>query len=284
MSMPLAIRILTAACVVLALGGCSPLRALNALVPEGGMESIHGVAYGPDPRQKLDVYKPRGVAAPAPVVVFFYGGSWKGGERASYKFVAQALASRGFVAVVPDYRVYPQVRFPAFMEDAAAAIAWTHREIGKHGGDPARLFSMGHSAGAQIATLVAYDERFLRAQGMRREAIRGVVGLAGPYDFVPTDPAIRETLSADGGFERAMPAGHVKGGEPPTLLITGGRDTTVEPANTDRLVARLRAVESNVIDRRFAGYNHYTLIGRLAAPFRDEALLDAIADFVRDPR
>jgi acetyl esterase/lipase len=280
--MRLVSRLCVALPFVLALAACSPLRALNALVPGGAFDAVTGIPYGGDVRQQLDVYTPRTLARPAPVVVFFYGGSWKGGDRASYKFVAEALASRGFVVVVPDYRVYPQVRFPAFMEDAAAAIAWTRREIAAHGGDPSRLFSMGHSAGAQIATLVAYDERFLRAHGLGRDALRGVIGLAGPYDFVPTDPGIRETLSAEGGFERAMPARHVKGGEPRTLLITAGRDTTVEPGNTDRLLARLRAANVPVIDRRFPDYNHYTLIGRLAAPFRDESLLDAIADFVRE--
>lgn len=278
--MLLASRLTAVLAAVLALAACSPLRALNALVPEGELLREEGVAYGPDARQRLDVYTPRRAAGKAPVVVFFYGGSWKAGDRGSYLFVAQALASRGFVVVIPDYRLFPQALFPAFMEDAAAAIAWTEREIGLHGGDPKRIYSMGHSAGAQIATLVAYDERFLRAAGLGRDAIRGVIGMAGPYDFVPGDPGIRATLSGEGSFERAMPARHVRGGEPPTLLITAGRDTTVEPGNTDRLLARLRAAGVPVIDRRFPDYNHYTLIGRLAAPFRDEALLDAIAGFI----
>jgi acetyl esterase/lipase len=279
--MPLASRLTAVLAAVLALAACSPLPALNALVPEGGMVRHEDIAYGPDARQRLDVYTPRRASGNTPVVVFFYGGSWKAGDRGSYLFVAQALASRGFVVVIPDYRLFPQVRFPAFMEDAAAAIAWTEREIGHHGGDPKRIYSMGHSAGAQIATLVAYDERFLRAEGLGRDAIRGVIGMAGPYDFVPSDPDIRATLSAEGSFERAMPARHVRGGEPRTLLITAGRDTTVEPGNTDRLLARLRAANVPVTDRRFPDYNHYTLVGRLAAPFRDEALLDAIAEFIR---
>jgi acetyl esterase/lipase len=278
--MRLASRLTAALAAALALAACSPLRALNALVPEGELVRAEGIAYGGDDRQRLDVYAPRHAKGAAPVVVFFYGGSWKGGSRGSYLFVAQALASRGFVVVVPDYRVFPQVRFPAFMEDAAAAIAWTRREIGGHGGDAKRIFAMGHSAGAQIATLVAYDARFLTAVGLGRDALRGVIGMAGPYDFVPTDPDIRATLTGEGGFERAMPARHVRGGEPPTLLITAGRDTTVEPGNTDRLLERLRAADVPVIDRRFPEYNHYTLIGRLAAPFRDDTLLDAIADFI----
>jgi acetyl esterase/lipase len=267
------------AAALLLLAACSPLPALNALVPEDAFRRVEGVAYGSHPRQRLDVYIPRQAATPAPVVVFFYGGSWKGGNRGSYKFVAEALASRGFVAVVPDYRVFPQVRLKGFMADAADALAWTRREVSRHGGDPSRVFVIGHSAGAHIATMLAYDERYLRAAGLGRDAIRGVVGLAGPYDFVPTDPDYVTILSEEGAFARGLPVTYVRGGEPPTLLVTGSEDTTVSPSNTDRLVARLEAAGSPVTDRRFP-YNHYTLVGRLAAPFRDEALLDTITGFI----
>lgn len=281
--MPDFCRLMLLCPLVLLLAACAPLRALNAVVPRDGFARAEGIAYGADPRQRLDVYTPRGLAAPAPVVVFFYGGSWKGGERGSYLFVAQALASRGFVVVVPDYRVFPQVRLRGFMQDAAAAVRWSRQEVARYGGDPARLFVMGHSAGAHIATMLAYDDRHLRAAGLERGAIRGVIGLAGPYDFVPTDPDYVTILSEDGGFERGLPVSHVRGGEPRTLLVTGGRDTTVSPTNTDSLVAKLRAAGSAVADRRFPDHNHYTVIGRLAAPFRDDALLDVIADFVKQP-
>ena len=275
------IRLLLLSPLVLVLAACAPLRALNAVVPRDGFTRSEALAYGSDPRQRLDVYTPQGLSAPAPVVVFFYGGSWKGGERASYLFAAQALASRGFVVVVPDYRVFPQVRLKGFMQDAAAAVAWTRQQAVGYGGDPARIFVMGHSAGAHIATLVAYDDRYLRAQGLDRGAIRGVIGLAGPYDFVPTDPDYVSILSEDGGFARGLPVTYVRGGEPRTLLVSGGRDTTVAASNTDSLVAKLRAAGSPVTDRRFPDYNHYTLVGRLAAPFRDDALLDTIAEFVK---
>lgn len=279
-SMPLARRIFLVLSAAAALAACSPLPAINALVPDGAFERAAGIAYGADPRQRLDVYTPAAGARPAPVVVFFYGGSWKGGDRGSYLFVAEALAARGFVVVVPDYRVFPQVRLKGFMSDAAAAVAWTRREIGRHGGDPERLFLMGHSAGAHIATLLAYDERYLRAEGLGRDSIRGVIGVAGPYDFVPTDPDYVTILSEDGSFARGLPATYVRGGEPPTLLLTGGRDVTVSPSNTDSLVRRLRSAGSPVVDRRFPQYNHYTLIGRFAAPLRDEALPEAVERFI----
>ena len=266
--------------LVLLLAACSPLAAVNVLVPERGFERIEGIAYGDHPRQRLDVYVPRveGVAA-LPVVVFFYGGGWQGGERGQYLFMAEALASRGFVVVVPDYRVYPQARYPVFVEDGARAVAWAAAHIGAHRGDPRRVVLMGHSAGAHIAAMLAYNRRFLDAGS--RASIRGFVGLAGPYDFKPSEAVIDEILRAEGGTELAMPAHWVRGGEPPSLLVTGDRDTRVDPGNTERLARRLRAAGSPVEVLHYSELDHSTLLLSFAAPFRDEALLDAIARFAR---
>ena len=268
----------------LALTACSPLKVLNALVPEGGMQRNPGIAYGDAPRQRLDVYSPRAQAAqsPAPVVVFFYGGRWQEGERASYLFVAESLTAQGFVVVVPDYRVYPAVQYPGFLEDGARAVAWTQREIARFGGDPKRVFLMGHSAGAHIAAMLAYDEEFLAREGLKRSDLRGVIGLAGPYDFLPlTDADLVGVFSAAPSLEATQPIRYVRGGEPPSLLITGDADTTVKPGNTVRLAARLREVGSTVEERHYASLNHYTLVARLAAPLRMDELAQTIAAFVR---
>jgi acetyl esterase/lipase len=124
-----------------ALAACSPLQALNAITPGKSYRKIADLAYGSDPRQKLDVYTPLNLKAPAPVVVFFYGGNWNSGARNEYLFVGQALASRGMVAVLADYRLYPQVRYPGFIEDSAQAVAWTLREVWRYGGDPGRVLA-----------------------------------------------------------------------------------------------------------------------------------------------
>lgn len=272
-----------AAVLLLALvAACSPLRALNVLVPSGGYQVAAGLDYGSLPRQKLDIYIPGAQIHPGtlPVIVFFYGGSWQTGERQEYKFIGEALASKGFVVVIPDYRVYPAVRYPAFVEDAAAAFAWTHREVARYRGDPRRMLVMGHSAGAHIAAMVAYNERFLGAHGLGRGDVRGLVGLAGPYDFVPTEPAIKAALSVDGGSaDAAMPARYVHGGEPPSLLITGGRDTRVEPGNEERLARRLRESGSELVERVYPSMNHAGILARLASPLRNDELLDDIAAF-----
>ena len=267
----------------LLLSACSPIAVLNAFVPEGNLERTSAISYGDSPRQRLDVYVPRGrAAASSPVVVFFYGGRWQEGERASYLFVAQALVAQGFVVVVPDYRVYPAVQYPGFIEDGARAVAWTRREIGRFAGDPARIFLMGHSAGAHIAAMLAYDEEFLAREGLRRSDVRGFIGLAGPYDFLPlTDADLFGVFSAASPLEATQPIRYVRGGEPASLLITGDADTTVKPGNTVRLAARLREKGSTVVERHFGSLNHYTLVARLAAPLRDDALVDTIAAFVR---
>jgi acetyl esterase/lipase len=273
-------RWIFAALLGLLLAACSPLSALNILVPERGFERAEGIAYGPQPRQHLDVYVPHAHGAtPLPVIVFFYGGAWQGGNRGEYLFMAQALASQGFVVVVPDYRVYPEAKYPVFVEDGALAVAWVVRNIATHGGDPSRVVLMGHSAGAHIAAMLAYNRRFLDANA--RNAIKGFVGLAGPYDFKPSEAVIETILGAEGGSELAMPAHWVRGGEPPSLLLTGDEDTRVEPSNTDRLARRLRATGSPVEVRHYASLNHSTLLVRFAAPLRDDELLHTVAAFVR---
>ena len=188
-------RLAGALLVVLPTAGCGP-ALLNALVPEGGYRLERDLAYGDLARQRLDVYLPEGLAGPAPVVVFFYGGRWESGAKGAFRFVGQALASRGFVAVIPDYRRYPEVRFPTFVEDGAAAVAWVRRNIGELGGDPGSLHLAGHSAGAHIAALLALDHHYLAEVGVDRSAVTSFVGLAGPYDFLPLDDPTLEAIYA----------------------------------------------------------------------------------------
>jgi acetyl esterase/lipase len=171
--------------LLMVLTGCSPVRLLNALTPDDTFHRTAGIAYGADPRQKLDVYMPRQPLEGAPVVVFFYGGSWNSGDRGDYAFVGEALASRGIVAVLADYRLYPQVRYPLFLEDSAQAVAWTRAHIRAFSGNPQRLYLMGHSSGAYNAAMLALDPSLLGAVGMSSKDLSGWIGLAGPYDFLP---------------------------------------------------------------------------------------------------
>lgn len=215
--------------LALLLGACSPLGLFNGVVPKDGGSRLaaSGVAYGGHSRQRLDVYAPaeKGGAA-RPVIVFFYGGSWSSGERGGYAFVGRALASRGFVTVISDYRLAPEVTYPGFVEDGAAAVRWVRAHAGDYGGDGERIVLAGHSAGAYIAAMLATDGRWL---GADRKAVRGLAGLAGPYDFAPF--TAQASIAAFGGWPRpaeTQPVAHADASAPPALLLAGAQDTTVQ--------------------------------------------------------
>ena len=279
--------ILLAASIVAcgALAACSPLTALNALSPAGNTDTTVDIAYGSLPRLKLDIYKPAKAAAGAPVVVFFYGGNWSSGERKDYAFVGRALASRGIVAVIPDYRLYPEVSYPDFLDDSAQAVAWTARHIASYGGDPAKLFVMGHSAGAYNAAMVALDKRWLGKQGLSPDILTGWIGLAGPYDFLPIETAsVKPVFHFPDTPADSQPVNHLDSKKLPALLIAANKDKLVDPKrNTASLAARLRGHGVAVTEIYYDGVSHTTLVGSIAAPLRSLApTLDAIDQFVQN--
>lgn len=284
----LAFAALPAACLVAIAVALSvaPLRSFNALMPydRGSRPVASGAAFGPDPRQRLDLYAPvadrRG---PWPVIMFIHGGAWQSGARQSYAWVGRALAARGFLVAVVGYRLVPQVRYPAFLEDNAAAWRWLRANAARWGGDPQRMVLAGHSAGVYDAAMLALDPRWLGGPGdPDRAALRGWIGLAGPYDFLPFEGA--DVLAAFGGVAdpaSTQPVAHVAAFDPPALLATGSEDRTVRPANSDSLARRLRAAGVAVDRRVYPGLAHAGLVTALALPLRWRApVLDDIAAFV----
>ncbi|MFJ7795198.1 alpha/beta hydrolase [Pseudomonas sp. NPDC096950] len=267
-----------------AISACSPLKMLNALTPDGSFDKTEGIAYGSDPRQKLDVYVPRHPVENAPVVVFFYGGSWNSGSRSDYSFVGEALASRGIVAVLADYRLYPQVRYPLFLEDGAKAVAWTHEHIRQFSGDPKRLYLMGHSSGAYNVAMLALDPQLLGAVGMSPGDLSGWIGLAGPYDFLPIqNPEVRPVFFWPDSPPQSQPINHVSHGAPPALLIASRDDDVVNPTrNTGGLASKLRAAGVPVQDRYYSRTGHATLVATLSRPMRGLApVLDEVTAFIK---
>ncbi|SDQ35611.1 Acetyl esterase/lipase [Paraburkholderia fungorum] len=285
--MPRRLLTVTAALALAALGGCSAAGVLNAAVSHKSFHVESGLPYGTAPRQQLDVYTPAAGAPPAgahgrPIVVFFYGGSWQNGSRSSYLFVGAALASRGYVAVVPDYRTWPDTAFPGFVDDAAAAVRWARDHAAETGGDPSRIFLMGHSAGAHIAMLLATDGRYLAAQQMSKSDLSGVIGLAGPYDFLPLHDATLEQIFPPALRAASQPINFVEGDEPPVFIAAGQRDTTVDPGNTDRLAARLHAAGDRDVEvKHYPRVGHALLVGAIAGPLRGFApVLDDVSAFI----
>ncbi len=250
------------------LSACSPVAMLNNMAPKAGVTETRDIPYAPGDRHALDVYAP---AEPdAPVVVFIYGGGWKDGDKAMYRFVGANLAARGYLTVIPDYRVFPQVRFPAFIQDAAAAVAWTHANVARHGGDPNRLFLMGHSAGAHIAAMLTLDKQWLRADGLDPDTvIKGMVGLAGPYDFLPLhDPELEDIFAPAGDLRLTQPITFARGNAPPMFLAAGSADKTVYPRNTEHLAAAIRRDGGTVEEKIYRGIDHRMIIGAVAWPLR----------------
>ena len=267
------------------LSACSGADVMNALAPTDQATIARDIAYGPDARRRLDVYAPSGRpdSRGAPVVVYLYGGGWWTGDRGDYRFVGASLAGQGLVTVIPDYRVYPEVLFPDFVRDAARAVAWTRAHIGSMGGDPERIFLMGHSSGAHIAMLLTLNREYLAAEGLDPDRdIAGTVGLAGPYDFLPlTNPVYQTIFAPAGDLQRTQPIAYARAGAPPLLLLTGRGDTTVLPRNTERLAARIRALGGRVTEKVYPGLGHAMIVGMLGRPFSGMApvLTDIVAFF-----
>ena len=293
-------RILGACVAVLALLGilaaCSPVLLINALTPGSAFKRTLDIGYaaGANVRQQLDVYQPTAVAAtaaggkPRPVIVFFYGGAWQEGSRGDYLFVAEALTQRGYVVVVPDYRVYPEVKYPDFLQDAAAAVAWTSANVARYSGDPTRIFLMGHSAGAHIAAMLALDRSFLDAQKVPRTSVKGLIGLAGAYDFLPlTEPNVIALFATEPNLMLTQPIHYVlaavAASMPPVLLMHGDADTRVRPKNSINLARELRAAGAKVELDLLPGLGHTDIIAKFTRLLRgDGKVVDRVDQFIRD--
>jgi acetyl esterase/lipase len=265
--------------------GCTRFGLLDSLIYSGGYHRTANIAYGGLPRQHLDVYQPKGAKPGASVVIFFYGGYWSKGDKESYRFVGQAITSEGFVAVLPDYRLYPQVTFPAFVQDGAQAVKWVHDHAKEFGGDPTHIYLMGHSAGGHIAALLTLDDQYLKAVGLDRSNIRATCSLAGPMDFEisarlrPIFGAKTTTQPIDPSAE---PINCVDGKAPPLLLIQGALDTTVEPGNATRMANRIKEKGGIVQVNIYNTQGHGGVVLALAAPFRWLApVLDDASQFFR---
>jgi acetyl esterase/lipase len=272
-----------------AIAGCtrSALFIANGLARFGDYSIVRDINYGPSDLNHLDIYIPEPSSNKAkvskPVVVFFYGGCWGGcytGFKEDYLFVGQALASEGYVAVLADYRRYPEVIFPEIIDDARRAVEWVKANIENYGGDSENIFLMGHSAGAHLAAMLILNETYLSAETLNE--ISGFIGLAGPYDFLPfTKLYQRKVFAPEAAYPQSQPINFVDGVEPPLLLLYGNDDETVKPRNIINLAEKARCLGGKVETHYYDGIDHAGLIGSLSIPLRNqESVLADITRFI----
>ncbi len=273
------------ASLLLAGCGAAQLAAVNLVeLGRSGYRREADVAYGTHPRQRLDVYVPTApAAAPRPLVVFIHGGRWSSGSKGEYRFLAAGLAERGVVVVVPNYRLYPEVRMAAAAEDIAHAVAWAEQAAARYGADAGAVAVMGHSAGAQLAALVATDPHWLAAAGGM--PVRALVGLAGPYDFLPlTDDDLKDYFGPPERYPESQPVNFVDAASAPALLLHGADDTTAKPRNSVSMAARLRASGVPVELRLLPAEDHTAVLKRFTRFYRgDDPIYGEVLRFLSAP-
>ncbi|HEY4266137.1 MAG TPA: alpha/beta hydrolase [Micropepsaceae bacterium] len=260
--------------------GRSPAMMLNLVVPRSGYRLRRDLPYGPGPRQRFDLYLPETLPSPAPVLLFFYGGAFRTGRKSEYRVVGEAFASAGIIVAVADYRIYPNARFPGFLEDGAMALAAVHARAAEFGGDPNRIFLAGHSAGAYIAVMLAADPSYVRGARADPAWIRGVVGIASSYGNSP--PGVVPNPVFEGRAPaQTQPGFFIDAKRPPMLLVSGAKDIAANLESARNLAAKLRAVASEVEEIVYPNPGHMGIILSLAPRFRHIApLRDDIARFM----
>ncbi|MEO6608524.1 MAG: alpha/beta hydrolase [Aestuariivirga sp.] len=274
--------------ILLILGGFAyhfaALEVFCALMPKdaGSHRVKSDVPFGPDDRQKLDIYAPATGTGPWPVVVFVYGGSWNSGNKEPYAFVGRALAAQGFLTIIPNYRLHPKSPFPSFIKDTALALDWATRHAGLYGGDQNNIFAAGHSAGAYNLALAVLDKSNLAELNTDTSVLRGVVTLSGPFDFLPLDTKVSiDTFGAVPDLATTQPINYVRADAPPFLILHGSADTTVRPRNATSLFEKLKSVGADVSLKIYPDIGHIGMITAFARPFRYRvsSLADTVAFF-----
>jgi len=256
----------------------SPFNIAEAM--DKGVKKSADVPYADGQRKKLDVYRPTDAKDPAPVVMFIYGGAWRAGDKFEYEFAARAFAAAGFVAVIADYRLWPEVKYPDFLEDCAQAMRWIQDNIAGYGGDPKRFFLAGHSAGAYNAVMLGLDSSFRREYGVTMP-IRAIAGISGPYNFYPFEAdQVRDTFGPAASPEGTQPINLVTSDAPPILLASGTTDPIVRVQNSEALAGRLRQSGAWVSEKYYEGFGHLEPVIALGSMMRFRMpILNDIVEF-----
>lgn len=268
-------------------GACTPLEffVVNAPTHVAPVTVKSDIAYGDKPEQKLDIYLPdNSTPAPHDVVVFFYGGRWTTGNKSEYRFVGAALAKQGFIVLIPDYRKYPAVKFPVFVEDGAQAVAWAEDHIASYSGNIHKINIAGHSSGAHIGALIVANPAYLNAYGKKRSSIHSFVGLAGPYAFIPDEPDLKDMFGPPAHYPAMQVPTFIDGKQPPMLLLYGGKDKVVGRINLDKLTTAIKKKGGRVQSKIYPDLDHIWIIGSLSWLGSDNnTVLEDMTSFFKNP-
>lgn len=247
------------------------------------------VVFHPGMAPRLDVYSPPSGDG-HPILFFVHGGSWKDYDKALFAPVAMKLLPEGMVVVIPSYTLHPDAGYEQMAREVAAALSWTLDNVARYGGDPARVYVAGHSAGAHLAALAVMDPRFLAAYGHSAADVRGLVGLSGvydtqaEYDYWQAQGVYPEVLvDVMGGEERfaaASPISYVRPELPQVLLIHGDEDETVPVGIATAFHAALQAVGASSTLTVYAGSGHTDFLFAALTAERAPLIVDLVA-FVR---
>jgi acetyl esterase/lipase len=259
------------------------LKAFNFFVLKDAASEFvaGGISYGADSRQRLDIYRPKQTSRNLPVLVFVHGGSWKDGDGRDYGFVGRAFAARGYLTLVISYRLVPQNIYPAFVEDVAAAVAWSNTHATEYGGDGSSVYLVGHSAGGYNIAMAVLDLHYLRDAGADAKSVKGLALLAAPLDFLPLDTEVTlETFSHVSDLGATQPVNFARAGAPPILLLHGLDDTTVFPRNSRALLKRLQNAGAIAKLIEYPGVSHVRIVGAISRLFRSSApVVDDVVSF-----
>jgi acetyl esterase/lipase len=244
----------------------SPFNIAEAM--DQGVKKVADIPYADGQRKKLDIYSPEKLDGPAPVVMFIYGGSWRAGDKFEYEFAGRALAAAGFVTVIADYRLWPEVKYPEFLEDNAQAMRWIQDNIALYDGDPKRFFLAGHSAGAYNAVMLGLDSSFRREYDVTMP-IRAIAGISGPYNFYPFEyDQVRDTFGPAPSAEGTQPINLVTTDAPPIFLASGTTDPIVRVQNSEALAKKLREQGIWVTEKYYPGFGHLEPVIALGSMMR----------------
>ncbi len=271
--------------------GIAILAALS--IQSSGIREIRDQAYykGPDEdeaKHKLDLYLPQD-GRKFPTAVFIHGGAWREGDRRLYVQLGRRFARDGIGFAAISYRLSPAVKHPEHARDSARAFAWVQANIARHGGDPARLFLMGHSAGGHLTALLAADPRHLREAGAPDGALKGAIPMSGVY-LIPALPEetrgllrfIPQAFGSDPEACRdASPVNHLRTLSCPMLVVTETRDTLLVRPSMEILRAAVRRQGIAGVEFFDAqDRDHITIIARTSAP-GDDPVRAKIIEWIR---